>query len=195
MTRREAVPGAAPGAAVPVSWENPMVSSTRRLIGLGLVVVAAVAAVWSAFLDWYANRNGSDIRLQDLFGSITQQTADSLGSLMIPMAVSAVLVLAGIVVWWRWLWALGGVIVLTTVVLWIVRQAQTPSGLHAALVGAGPWLAASAGALMLLASVVATARREHRPRGQDEQLSPDWTPTAGTQVGQTEGTGQPRTRG
>jgi len=171
-----------------------MVSSTRRLVGLALVVVAAVAAVWSAFLDWYANRNGSDIRLQDMFEGITQQTADSLGSLMIPMAISAVLVLAGIIVWWRWLWALGGVIVLTTVVLWIVRQAQTPAGLHAELVGAGPWLAASAGVLMLIASVVATAREYGaRPRRrQVDQLSPDWTPTPGTQVGGTEGTGQPR---
>lgn len=168
-----------------------MVSSTRRLVGLALVVVAAAAAIWSAFLDWYGNRNGSDIRLQDLFGHITLQTADSLGSLFIPMLIAAVLVFAGIVVWWRWLWALGGVIVFATVVLWVVRQAQTPAGLHASLVGAGPWLAASAGALMLLASVVATARGR-RTRKDPDRLSPEWSPTAGTEMGRPEGTGQPR---
>ena len=168
-----------------------MVSSTRRLIGLVLVVVAATAAIWSAFLDWYGNRNGSDIRLQDLFDQMTLQTADSLGSLFIPMLIGAVLVVAGIVVWWRWLWALGGVVVLTTVVLWLVRQAQTPAGLHAVLVGAGPWLAASAGALMLIASVVATARGQ-KVRKEPDRLSPEWAPTAGTQVGQPEGTAEPR---
>lgn len=168
-----------------------MVSSSRRLLGLVLVVVAAAAAVWSAFVDWYGTRDGTDIRLQDLFNGITLTTADSLGSLLIPMLVSAVLVLAGIVVWWRWLWALGGIVAIATAVLWVVRQAQTVPGLHASLVGAGPWMAASAGALMMLASVIATARGS-QTRREPERLSPEWTPAAGTQVGQPETTGEPR---
>ena len=85
-----------------------MISSTRLLIGLVLVVSAAVAAVCSAFLGWYGGRDGTHIRVQDLFDQISPQTADSLSSVLIPLAVSAVLVLAGIVVWWRWLWALAG---------------------------------------------------------------------------------------
>ena len=167
-----------------------MVTSTRKLIGLALVVVAAVAAVWSAFLDWYGGRNGSDIRVQDLFNGITLQNADSLGSLAVPLAVGAVLVLAGIIVWWRWLWAVGGVLVLATVILWGARQAQTPAGLHSSAMGSGPVMAASAGAAMLVAAVIATARGT-RTDQQPADLSPEWTPATGTQVGQPEGTGEP----
>ena len=169
-----------------------MVSSTRRLIGLVLVVAAAVAAVWSAFVDWYGSRNGSDIRIQDLFNGITLRTADSLGSLLIPLAVSAVLVLAGIVVWWRWLWALGGLVAIATAILWGVRQAQTGDGLHASLMGNGPATAACAGAAMLLASVIATARGKKARQQPDDRLSPEWTPATGTQVGQPEGSSEPR---
>jgi len=130
--------------------------------------------------------------LQDLFNGITLQTSDSLTSLLIPMAVSAALVLAGIVVWWRWLWALAGAVALATVIVWIVRQAQTPGGLHASLVGAGPWLAASAGAAMLFASVIATARGSKKRAAERDRVSPEWTPTAGTEVGRSEATGEPR---
>ena len=93
-----------------------MVSSTRRLIGLVLVLAAAAAAVWSAFLTWYASRDGTDIRIQDLFNGLTLTKSNTFGSLLIPLAVSAVLVLAGIVVWWRWLWALGGLVAIATAI-------------------------------------------------------------------------------
>jgi len=171
-----------------------MVSSTRRLIGLVLVVAAAVAAVWSAFVTWYAGRNGRDIRVHDLFNGLTPQKADSLGSLLIPMAVSAVLVLAGIVVWWRWLWALGGLVALATAILWGIRQAQTVDGLHASLMGNGPATAACAGAAMLLAAVLASGRGKKTRQEPAERLSPEWTPATGTQVGQPDlgATSEPR---
>ena len=169
-----------------------MISSTRRLFGLVLVVAAAVAAVWSAFLDWYGSRNGSDIRVQDLFDHITLQKANTFGSLLIPLAISAVLVLAGIVVWWRWLWALGGLVALATAALWGLRQAQAVDGLHANLVGNGPATAACAGVAMLLAAMIATARGGKTKPDSVDRLSPEWTPATGTQVGQPEGSGEPR---
>jgi hypothetical protein len=169
-----------------------MISSTRRLIGLVLVVAAAVAAVWSAFLTWYGSRNGTNIRIQDLFNGLTLRSSDSLGSLLIPLAISAVLVLAGIVVWWRWLWALGGLVALATAILWGVRQAQTGDGLHAGLMGNGPATAACAGAAMLLASVIATARGKKARQQPAERLSPEWTPATGTQAGQPEASSEPR---
>lgn len=168
-----------------------MISSTRRLIGLVLVVAAAVAAVCSAFLGWYGGRDGTHIRVQDLFDQISPQNADSLSSVLIPLAVSAVLVLAGIIVWWRWLWALAGLVAIATVVLWATRQAQTVSGLHAAAMGNGPLLAAYAGGVMILASAIATPRSKTAHPAPD-RLSPEWTPAAGTQVGQTEGSSEPR---
>lgn len=169
-----------------------MVSSTRRLLGLVLVVVAAAAAVWSAFLTWYSSRDGTDIRIQDLFNGLTFQKSNTYGSLLIPLAISAVLVLAGIVVWWRWLWALGGLVAIATAILWGVRQAQTVEGLHSGLMGNGPATAACAGAAMLLASVIATARGKKSNQQPADRLSPEWTPATGTQVGQPEATSEPR---
>jgi hypothetical protein len=169
-----------------------MLSSSRRLIGLVLVVAAAAAAAWSAFVAWYGGREGTNIRLNDLFDGLTVRQAATFTSLLIPMAVSAVLVLAGIVVWWRWLWALGGLVAIATPILWGVRQAQTPGGLHSGLIDNGPVLAACAGAAMLLASVIATARSGPSRREPADRLSPEWTPATGTEVGRSEGTAEPR---
>jgi len=173
-----------------------MLRLTRWMIGALLAVAGAIIAIWSVFLTWYANRDGSDIRIWDLFNYATPTISDTATSLLLPMAVAAVLVLAGVVVGWRWLWALAGLVVMTTVYLWGLRQAQTVPGLHATLVGAGVPLAFSGGGLMLLGSVVAARRRRRRaPAAQRERetVSPEWTPNESTQVGgSTEGTGEPR---
>lgn len=167
--------------------------TTRWMTGALLATAGAVLAVWSVFLTWYANRDGSSIRVHDLFNQVSAQNADTLSSLLGPMMVAAVLVLAGLIVGWRWLWALAGFVVLTTVYLWGLRQAQAPAGLHAALVDAGVPLAFSGGALMLLGSVVATARHRRVKMGRGgEPLSPEWTPTRSTRTGEPEGTAEPR---
>jgi hypothetical protein len=160
-----------------------MVASTRRLLGAVLALVAAIAVVWSAFIDWYGGRNGSDIRVQDLFNNITTEKADSLGSLFIPLGVSAILVLVGIAIQNRWLWVLGGLIAIATPLLWGLRQAQAFTGLHASLVGRGPALAAAGGALMLIAAAVTagksrrdassrTSRKQQRAATDDMAVAP-----------------------
>ncbi|HET9171743.1 MAG TPA: hypothetical protein VFN97_20055 [Actinospica sp.] len=170
-----------------------MVSSTRKLLGLLLVVAAAVIAVWSAFVQWYGGRQGTNIRVQDLFDhGLTFTNAATMSSLLLPMLISAVLVLAGIVVWWRWLWTLAGAVAIATVVLWGARQAQTPTGLHSALMGNGPIMAAGAGAMMIFAAMIATPRASKARQEPVERLSPEWTPAPATQVGDTEATGEPR---
>lgn len=170
-----------------------MVSSTRRLLGLILVIAAAVAAVWSAFAPWYGGRKGTNIRLLDLFDhGLTFENAATMTSLLLPMLVSAVLVLAGILVWWRWLWTLAGAVAIATVVLWGARQAQTPSGLHSALVGSGPIIAACAGTAMIFAASIATVRDARTRQEPVDRLSPEWTPAPATQVGDTEATAEPR---
>jgi hypothetical protein len=147
-----------------------MIGSTRRMAGTALALIAAVAAVWSAFIGWYGGRKGSDIRLQDLFNQMTLNKANTWASLFIPLGVSALLALAGVVVG-RWLWVLGGLIALATTFLWGLRQAQTVTGMHASLMGNGPALAAGSGALMLIAAAVAGGRRS-RAKGA-EATAPD----------------------
>ncbi|MBR7826465.1 hypothetical protein KDK95_09140 [Actinospica sp. MGRD01-02] len=170
-----------------------MVSSTRRLLGLILVIAAAVVAVWSAFAPWYGGRKGTNIRFLDLFDhGLTVESAATMTSLLLPMLVSAVLVLAGILVWWRWLWTLAGAVAIATVVLWGARQAQNPSGLHSALVGAGPIMAACAGTVMIFAASIATVREGRTRQEPIGRLSPEWTPAPATRVGDTEAAGEPR---
>jgi hypothetical protein len=138
------------------------VHASRRLVGTVLGLLAAVASVWSAFLSWYAGREGSNIRIQDLFtNGITLNNASTMNSLFLPLAFVALLFVVHAIVGWRWLLVLGGLIGIATPLLWGTRQAQTVSGLHAALVGHGPQLAAAAGVLMLIAAVVAP-QRKHR---------------------------------
>ena len=169
-----------------------MTASSRRLTGLVLVVASAVTAVCSAFVAWYGGRTGTEIPLRDLFDGLTPTLSDSLGSLLIPLAVSAVLSLAGIVLWWRRLWALGGVIAVATAVLWVVRQAQTVTGLHSGAVGGGPWMALFAGVGMCCAAAVAIPRRHRSRRREPELLSPGWTPSPESEVGRSEGDSEPR---
>ena len=148
------------------------IHASRRMIGTVLGLIAAAAAVWSAFLAWYAGRHGSNIRIQDLFSTgITLNNASTMTSLFLPLAFAALLYLVSAIIGWRWPLVLGGLICIATPLLWGTRQAQNVAGLHAALVGRGPQLAAAAGALMLIAAVVAPPRRRRerptatRPEG------------------------------
>ncbi|HTJ67104.1 MAG TPA: hypothetical protein VL551_06200 [Actinospica sp.] len=170
-----------------------MISSSRKVIGLLLVVAAAAVAVWSAFVQWYGGRNGTNIRVQDLFNNgLTFTNAATMSSLLLPMLISAVLVVAGIAVWWRWLWIVAGAVAIATALLWGARQTQTPAGLHSALVGNGPVMAACAGAAMIFAAMIATARRGKARQEPAERLSPEWSPAPSTQVPEPEGTSEPR---
>lgn len=143
--------------------------ASRRTIGTLLGLIAAAAAVWSVFISWYAGREGSNIRIQDLFNGITLNNASTMTSLFLPLAFAALLFVVYAVIGWRWLLVLGGLICIATPLLWGTRQAQTPAGLHAALVGHGPQLAAAAGALMLIAAAVAPPRRRRVPAAAGPQ--------------------------
>ena len=79
-----------------------MVHFSRKLLGLLFVVAGAVVAVWSAFVQWYGGRQGTNIRVQDLFNyGLTFNNAATMASLLLPMLICAALVVAGIAVWWR----------------------------------------------------------------------------------------------
>ncbi len=170
-----------------------MVHFSRKLLGLLFVVAGAVVAVWSAFVQWYGGRQGTNIRVQDLFNyGLTFNNAATMASLLVPMLICAALVVAGIAVWWRWLWILAGAVAIATVVLWGARQTQTLGGLHSALVGNGPIMAACAGAMMIFAAMIATPRGGKARQEPVERLSPEWTPAPATQAGDPEATSEPR---
>lgn len=145
---------------------------SRRLTSVVLALLGAVAAVWSAFIAWYAGREGSNIRVGDLFNSLTTVNSATMTSLFIPMGIAALLALIFIGSGWRWTLVLGGVIAIATPLLWGIRQAQTPSGLSASLVDAGPWLAAGSGALMLIGAALAPAIRHRRAAAPQTEAVP-----------------------
>jgi hypothetical protein len=152
-------------SAIPAE-ELMFIHGSRRLIGTVLGLIAAVAAVWSAFITWYGSREGSNIRIQDLFttNGITLDSASTMNSIFLPLAFAALLCVIYAAVGWRSPLVLGGLVSIATALLWATSQAQTVAGLHADLVGPGPMLAAGAGALMLIAAAVAPPpRRRHRP--------------------------------
>ena len=153
-----------------------MIASTRRMVGAGLALLGTIAVAWSAFVDWYGSRKGTNIRFQDLFNGITTNSASTFTSLFIPLGVAALLTLIGIVVQYRALWVIGGVIALATAFLWGLRQTQTILGLHAAQVGPGPWLAAGGGALMLVAASAATRKARRAAARHQRAVEPEPAP-------------------
>jgi hypothetical protein len=126
----------------------------RTILGPLLSLAGAAAAVWSPFLDWYDSRQGSDIRVDDLFTDVgvTPHDAALLGSLFLPMGFAALLTLLGLLLRSRLAVALAGVLVLGATVLWMVRQAQFSHSLTAGGDGLDTGVAAAvAGGLLLFA--------------------------------------------
>ncbi|MEU9112021.1 hypothetical protein AB0D04_09570 [Streptomyces sp. NPDC048483] len=132
----------------------------RNVIGSLIALLGATAAVWSPFRPWYDGRHGSDFRIEDLFGHLTDNGASLFGSLFLPLAFAALLALIGVALRSRVLVALAGVIVLGFAVLWMVRQGQSAGELTAGTHGLGAGVAGAlgGGALLLLGALVMRGR-------------------------------------
>ncbi|MFC8277821.1 hypothetical protein ACFUJR_35880 [Streptomyces sp. NPDC057271] len=147
----------------------------RNVIGSVLALAGATAAVWSPFRAWYDGRHGSEYRIADLFGGITEAKADVIGSILLPFAFAAVVTLVGVVFRSRLLVALAGLTVLGFTILWMVRVGQAEGGLtisgDGTGLGDGVAYALGGGVLLLLASLVMSGRRAPRrslPLGEPE---------------------------
>jgi hypothetical protein len=134
----------------------------RNVIGSILALAGATAAVWSPFRAWYDGRHGSDYRIGDLFGGITDAKAEVIGSILLPFAFAALVTLVGVVFRSRLLVALAGLIVLGFTVLWMVRVGQAEGSLtvggDGTGLGDGVANAVGGGVLLLLASAVMSGR-------------------------------------
>ncbi|WP_407552119.1 hypothetical protein QOM21_20745 [Streptomyces sp. Pv4-95] len=136
----------------------------RNVLGGLIALIGAAAAVWSPFRPWYDGRHGSDIRIDDLFGGITDSGAELFGSLLLPMLFAAVLTLIGVMLRARLMVALAGVVVLGFTILWMIRQGQAEGQLTAGTdggLGLGAAAALGGGVLLLLGALIMRGRR-HR---------------------------------
>ncbi|NDZ77682.1 hypothetical protein G3I19_03895 [Streptomyces sp. SID10853] len=135
----------------------------RNVLGSLVALVGAAAAVYSPFRNWYDGRHGSEYRIQDLFNGITAHKPDAGGSVLIPFAFSALLVLIGILLRSRLLVTLAGLVTLAFTVLWMVRVGIAEHSLAISSGGRGLGLgvgdALIGGVLMLLGAGLMRGRR------------------------------------
>lgn len=138
----------------------------RNIFGSLLALIGAVLAVWSPFRIWYGGRQGSDIRVDDLFTGVGATPTDAalLGSLFLPLGFAALLALLGVLLRSRTAVGAAGVLVLGITVLWMVRQGQSAGSLTAGGDGLDVGVAAAfgSGALLLLGAYVLPGRNLRR---------------------------------
>ncbi|MCK7626274.1 hypothetical protein MUU72_24755 [Streptomyces sp. RS10V-4] len=143
----------------------------RNVLGSLIALIGAAAAVWSPFRPWYDGRQGSDIRIEDLFGGLTGNGATLFGSLLLPMAFAGLLTLVGVVLRSRLLITLAGLVVLGFTILWMVRQGQSAGELTAGAhgLGVGAANALGGGALLILGALVMRGRPRRVPAHEDDE--------------------------
>ncbi|MFD3570860.1 hypothetical protein [Streptomyces sp. NPDC058667] len=149
----------------------------RNVVGSVLALVGATAAVWSPFRAWYDGRHGRDYALGDLFTGITGDSADPLGSILLPLVVAALLTLLGVVLRSRLLVAFAGIVVLGFTILWMVRVGQAEGSLmvggDGTGLGDGVAGALGGGILLLIGALVMSGRtRARRVDGEPRHIRP-----------------------
>lgn len=158
----------------------------RNVLGSIVALLGAAAAVLSPFRNWYDGRLGRYYEIDDLFTGITGAHPGVLGSILLPFLFAAVLAVVGVVLRFRPMVALAGVLVLGFTVLWMVRQGQAEESLTIAADGSGLQQgvagAAGGGVLLLLGAALMSGRsRRHRvaqPYAAPGSADPDtWPPT------------------
>ncbi|MFE9819591.1 hypothetical protein [Streptomyces sp. NBC_00236] len=161
----------------------------RNVLGSIVALLGAAAAVLSPFRDWYDGRLGRYYGVDDLFTGVTSAHPGVLGSILLPFLFAAVLAIVGVVLRFRPLVALAGVLVLGFTVLWMVRQGQAAGSLTVAGDGSGLQQgvagAAGGGVLLLLGAALMSGRgrrvrpdRREQPYAAPGSADPDtWPPT------------------
>ncbi|MFD8686904.1 hypothetical protein [Streptomyces sp. NPDC059651] len=159
----------------------------RNVLGSFVALLGAAAAVLSPFRDWYDGRLGRYYGVDDLFTGVTAAHPGVLGSILLPFLFAAVLAVVGVVLRFRPMVALAGVLVLGFTVLWMVRQGQAEGSLTVAGDGSGLQQgvasAAGGGVLLLLGAALMSGRGRRRPRREQPYAAPGsadpdtWPPT------------------
>ncbi|MER5276075.1 hypothetical protein ABT025_09990 [Streptomyces sp. NPDC002809] len=159
----------------------------RNVLGSIVALLGAAAAVLSPFRDWYDGRLGRYYGVDDLFTGVTGAHPAVLGSILLPFLFAAVLAVVGVVLRFRPMVALAGVLVLGFTVLWMVRQGQAEGSLTVAGDGSGLQQgvagAAGGGVLLLLGAALMSGRgarrdRLEKPYEAPGSAAPDtWPPT------------------
>lgn len=161
----------------------------RNVLGSIVALLGAAAAVLSPFRDWYDGRLGRHYRIDDLFTGVTGAHPAVLGSILLPFLFAAVLAIVGVVLRFRPMVALAGVLVLGFTILWMVRQGQAAGSLTVAGDGSGLQQgvagAAGGGVLLLLGAALMSGRgrrvrpdRREQPYAAPGSADPDtWPPT------------------
>ncbi|WUL62541.1 hypothetical protein OHS16_17895 [Streptomyces sp. NBC_00344] len=154
----------------------------RNVLGSLVALLGAAAAVFSPFRIWYDGRHGSAYRIQDLFNGITDNRPDAGGSILIPFAFAALVVLIGVLLRSRLLVLLAGLITIGFTVLWMVRVGMAEHTLAISSDGSGLGVgvasALAGGFLMLAGAGLMSGRRRARAERAERTDSAPGAPEA-----------------
>jgi hypothetical protein len=123
----------------------------RTLIAILATVAGGAAVVYSMFQPWYRERLGRQIPLSDLWNGITPNTTDGINSLFVPVVVSVLLLLFGLIIGRKWVMAIGTLLSVAVVAVFLGQQLQVEA--LASQFRQGFWDAAGGALLMLIGSI------------------------------------------
>lgn len=152
----------------------------RQRIGAAVVaVVGALGVTASAYLDWFRGRDATDIPLERLFQtSFTGAPSSYWNSMALALSLVTVLGILGALLLSRFVLALGWLIGVATLVLWIVMSANDDSlSLSVGDLQAGPWVCAAA-LLVMLVGIAGMGRSTRSRDDADPRIEP--VPPPGT---------------
>ncbi|WBB58662.1 hypothetical protein O7599_23940 [Streptomyces sp. WMMC500] len=153
-------------------------SNKRYVVGAVLVVIGAVAVVWSLWLPWYNGRDGRHYAFGSIFDGISETRAQLFGSIFSPIAIGALLALYGARTRSRGFVILAALLVLAVTGLWMFRQNQAVEavgGLDVNTDGTGLDVGSALvvfGAALMLIGVGVWGRQRRRPLTRPAEDAP-----------------------
>lgn len=153
----------------------------QRIGGAVVALVGALGVTASAYLDWYGGRDATDIPLERLFQTTvtTGPPSSYWNSMALALSLVTVLAVLGVLLLSRFVLALGWLIGVATLVLWIVMSAND-SRLSVSVgdLQAGVWVCAAA-LLVMVAGIIGMGRGARSPAVvDDDRIEP--VPPPGT---------------
>ncbi|PPK70295.1 hypothetical protein V5P93_000828 [Actinokineospora auranticolor] len=126
----------------------------RALISWLLALAGLAATAYGTFHPWYEDRLGSTLPLSDLFSGVQRDTAPVISSMLVPLALGALLALVGMFRA-KGLMQLGGILLVVSTGVWVIRSQDV---IDTSELQIGLWNALFGSLLVLAASIMRPGR-------------------------------------
>lgn len=133
--------------------------TAQRVAGAFLALLGAVGVTASAYLSWFSDRTPESAPIDRLFESgVTEQASSYWTSVALPLAVVTFVAAIGVLLRSRVVLAVGWLIGLATLVLFVVQELNDAADFAIGDLQAGAWVAI-AGLIIMLVGVVSMGGR------------------------------------